>query len=432
MPQVRPFRGLSPALPVGAPDGQRVHDISPLVCPPYDVISADLRTQLLARDPHNAVRLELSAESEPHRAAARELATWTADGQLERRTPPTLYYYGHARQPGAVEPGVQGVLARVLLEPFGGGVRAHEHTMPAPKADRLALLRATRTQLSPILVLYFDRSGRYDHLMGRAWSEGWQARDEDGLLHTLSAIEPDEQLIGYLSRQRLYIADGHHRYETALAYQAEVRSEPPAAHAEPGSLAADWMMMVLVNAAQEQLEIQATHRLVTGVDAERLRSLVRDPQPLWQAIPAPPSDLPTRLAELGDAVEPVIGLLLPNDEGYLLVGDADGIADRMRRQQIGPVVRGLDVAVLQTAILEDRLAIPAASIAAGERVAYTRSAIRAQQAVAAGDAQAAFLLRSTRLDQLAAVADAGEAMPQKSTYFYPKLLTGMVFNPLED
>jgi len=432
MPQVRPFRGISYALPRDLPDGTRARDVSDLVCPPYDVISADLRAALLERDPHNAVRLELSAEAEPQMAAARTLAAWLADGTLERRPDPSLYYYRHARLSDPDEPSVQGVLARVLLEPFGAGVRAHEHTMAAPKADRLALLHATRTQLSPILALYFDRSARYDHLMGRAWSDEWRARDADGLLHALSAIEPDDQLSGYLSRQRLYIADGHHRYETALAYQAEVRADPSHARAAAGSLPADWMMIVLVNADREQVEIQATHRLILDADPEQLASLATDPGPLWQVIPVAPADLAGRLEQLGGADEPVIGLLLPGDKGFLLVGDADAVADRMRREQTGSAVRGLDLAVLHTAVLDDRLGIDPAAIAAGGRVAYTRSAVEAQRAVAVGAARAAFLVRPTRLEQIAAVADAGGVMPQKSTYFYPKLLTGLVFNPLED
>ena len=134
--------------------------------------------------------------------------------------------------------------------------------MPGPKADRLALLGATRTQFSPILAVYFDRSERYRHVMSRAWSDEWRARDEDGLLHTVAEVEPDDRLLTYLSRQRLYIADGHHRYETALAYQAEVRSDPALADLPPGELAADWIMAVLVNAEMEEIDIRPTHRLL--------------------------------------------------------------------------------------------------------------------------------------------------------------------------
>ncbi len=134
--------------------------------------------------------------------------------------------------------------------------------MPGPKADRLGLLTATRTQLSPILVLYSDRSDRYGGIVERPVFEEWRARDGDGLLHRAGVIDEDAGLAAYLSRQKIVVADGHHRYETALAYQAEVRAQPVAGSAEPGALAADWVMAVLVNAAQERLEIRPTHRLL--------------------------------------------------------------------------------------------------------------------------------------------------------------------------
>ena len=132
------------------------------------------------------------------------------------------------------------------------------------------------------------------------------------------------------------------------------------------------------------------------------------------------------------AEEPVFGVILPGNEGWLLVGDADAIGDRMRREQTSTAVRGLDLAILHAAVLDDRLGIDGAALAAGERLAYTRSEADALDRVARGDAAAAILVRPTRLEQLAAVASAGDVMPQKSTYFYPKLLTGLVFNPLED
>ena len=300
--------------------------------------------------------------------------------------------------------------------------------MPGPKAERLALLRATRTQLSPILAVYFDRSDPYSHLMARAWSDEWRARDDDGLLHQLAAVEPDERLLGYLSRQRLYVADGHHRYETALAYQAEVRSDSRLADAEPGSLAADWMMMVLVNAEREELEILATHRLVLDADADRLR----EPGPLFDAVPMLAANLPESLEARRDHEAPVFGLVLPAGEGYLLVGKPDPIADRMRAERTSTAVRRLDLAVLHAALLEDRLGIDPGAVAGGERLIYTRDASDAIARATSGEVSAAILVRPTRLHELAEVAGAGDVMPQKSTYFYPKLLTGMVFNPLED
>jgi uncharacterized protein (DUF1015 family) len=410
----------------------RLADLTDLVCPPYDVISDAQRQELLARDARNAVRLEYSAEPDSHAAAAGTLAAWLEDGTLERRADPAAYYYRHGTTSAPDDLTVEGIVVRVQLEPWGDGVRPHEHTMPGPKADRLALLHATGTQLSPILAVYFDRSERYHHVMGRAWSDEWRARDGDGILHQLTAIEADDRLIGYLAKQTLFIADGHHRYETALAYQAEIRADPRWADAPPGSLAADWIMMMLVNAELAELEIRPTHRLLLDVDPEALRALVAGDDPLFEAIPMAPVDLAAALEDRRHDETPVFGLVLAGDDGHLLVGDPDGLADRLRRERMSAAVRGLDLAALHVAVLGDRLGISEADVAAGTRLAYTRDEADARERVARGEAAAAILVRPTPLEQLAEVASAGDVMPQKSTYFYPKLLTGMVFNPVSD
>jgi len=446
MPLVRPLRGLGYALDrfgsgdiparvrppgEGAASAGRVADLTDLVCPPYDVINDSQRAALLARHPRNAVRLELSAEAAPHRAAAEALAAWQADGTLSIRSRAAFYGYRYQAADSTESAAVRGILARIRLEPWGPGIRPHEHTMPGPKEDRLGLLQATRTQLSPILILYADRSARYAPLVERAVFDEWRARDGDGLLHRTGVIESDQGLAAYLSRRRLVVADGHHRYETALAYQAEVRSKPIPGAAAPGALAADWVMAVLVNAAREQLEIRPTHRLLRRVDADRLRALVQGPDPLFQAVPVAPEQLAQRLADLRDAEEAVFGMVLPDGEGWLLIGDVDVAAERMRREPMSAPVRRLDLALLHAALLGDRLGITEADVAAGETLLYTRSEADARARVARGEVAAAILVRPTRLEELTAVAAAGDVMPQKSTYFYPKLLTGMVFYPLE-
>lgn len=446
MPRVAPFAGLhysftrigdaSVPARVRLTDDEaaspiRIADLTDVVCPPYDVISDDKRNELLERSERNAVRLEYSPEPDPHAAAAEALVAWIGDGTLERRAGAAAYYYRHTTASAPQVLTVEGVVVRVLLEPWGDGIRPHEHTMPGPKADRLALLHATRTQLSPILAVYFDRSERYHHIMGRGWSDEWRARDDDGLVHQLTAIEPDDRLLGYLGRQTLSIADGHHRYETALAYQAQVRADSRWAGTPPGELAADWIMMMLVNAELTELEIRPTHRVLLDADADALRALTVD-DTLFTAIPVAPEVLAARLDERRFGDEPAFGLVLPGGEGYLLIGDPDGLADRLRREPMSAAVRALDLAALHVVVLRDRLGISETDVAGGKRLAYTRDEADARDRVATGGASAAILVRPTRLDQLADVATAGDVMPQKSTYFYPKLLTGMVFNPLED
>ena len=446
MPRVSPFAGLhysharfgSPTVPARvrlADDGVAPHaqlaDVTDVVCPPYDVIDDPVRRELLDRHDRNAIRLEYSAAPDPYAAASAALDAWVADGTLERRAEPALYSYRHATASAPNEPTVEGLVVRVMLEPWGGGIRPHEHTMPGPKADRLALLGATRTQLSPILAVYFDAS-EPAHWLDEAAGEEWRARDEDGLIHQLRAFEHDGSVLDDLARQTLFVADGHHRYETALAYQAQVRADARWADAGAGELAADWTMMMVVNAELSELQILPTHRILLDADLDALRVLAAGDDPLFTSIPLAPDALAAALQERGSAAAPAFGLLLPGGEGYLLVGDPDRLAERLGRERMSGPARGLDLAALHVAVLEDRLGISADDLAGGKRLAYTRDEAEARQRVATGDAKAAILVRPTRLDQLADVATAGDVMPQKSTYFYPKLLTGMVFNPLED
>jgi uncharacterized protein (DUF1015 family) len=448
MPQVRPFRPIayapgryaSPVVPprIRLPDspderpaaGRSVSDLTDVVCPPYDVIDDELQRHLLERDPHNAVRVELPRGDDPHASAAKALKAWLADGTLQRRAQGSIYYYAHASSEMPDELTVQGMLARVLLEPYGSDVRAHELTMPGPKADRLEHLRVTGTQFSPILAIYFDASERYRHVMARAWTDEWRARDADGLLHTVAEVEPDDRLLAFLSRQRLYIADGHHRYETALAHRAEVRADPANAAAAPGELAADWVMAVLVNAEFEELQVLPTHRLVRGVDAGALERLAAGGLAPWRIEAVAFDALQQALRATGG--DPAFGLLLSGERSFLMSAEREAVAERMHRERVSSAVARLDLAILHAALLDDLLGIDAGHLAAGDRLTYTRSADEARRSVGLGEAQAAFLVRPTGLEELAAVAGAGDVMPQKSTYFYPKLLTGMVFNPVED
>jgi hypothetical protein len=190
--------------------------------------------------------------------------------------------------------------------------------------------------------------------------------------------------------------------------------------------------VVLVNAEMEELDIRPTHRLIRGEGAGALESLASEPGSTWQAEPMAPEALAGRLDALRELDQPVFGLILLGGRGYLVTGDRQAAVERMARERVSTAVGRLDLAILHAALLDDVLGIDVAQVAAGERLAYTRSEAEARRAVESGEAQAAVLVRPTRLDELAAVAMAGDVMPQKSTYFYPKLLTGMVFNPLED
>ena len=209
-----------------------------------------------------------------------------------------------------------------------------------------------------------------------------------------------------------------------------MRADARFAGAAAGELAADWIMMQVVNAELSELEIRPTHRLILDADADALGTLASDPD--FFASPMPPDALADALDERRHEPAPTFGVVLPAGKGWLLVGDSAALAARLRLEPMSAAVQRLDLAALHVALLRDRLGITDDDVAAGNRLAYTRDAAEAIDRVARGDAAAALLVRPTRIDQMADVANAGDVMPQKSTYFYPKLLTGMVFNPLEE
>jgi hypothetical protein len=188
-------------------------------------------------------------------------------------------------------------------------------------------------------------------------------------------------------------------------------------------------MMVLVNAEMEELRVLPTHRLLRDVDSDALERLASGETAPWRSGALTEDELLTVLGQGDD--EPVFGLLLPGDRSFLLRISREDATERMRRERVSTAVAKLDLAILHAALLDDVLTIGTAEVAAGERLAYTRSTAEARRAVESGEARAAILVRPTDLDQIAAVASAGDVMPQKSTYFYPKLLTGMAFNSLE-
>jgi uncharacterized protein (DUF1015 family) len=338
--EVRPFRAER--------YGERAGELEDLVAPPYDVIGSTEREEYLSRSPYNVVHLTLPDSEED---AARDLAAWRADAILVRDAEPAAWALSQSYVgPDGVSRVRNGLVVALRLEPYDRGVvLPHERTHAGPKQGRLRLLRATRTQFEPIFLLH------------------------DGAAVELPAREPDLALDGERLWRldavpdvpgQLLIADGHHRYETALAF-----------HAEDGTDASAWLMVVLVSTREEGLTIFPTHRV-----ARRIGD-VAGPE-----IERPGDELP--------------GVVLYRDGRYLLVeGD------------------GLDVEVV------DRLAT--------EGVTYTPRRAEAEALVDRGDAQGAFLLRPTRIEDVFAYARRGEVLPQKTTYFFPKLTSGLLFHPLD-
>jgi uncharacterized protein (DUF1015 family) len=339
MPEVEPFRA-------ERYDVAKAGELERLVAPPYDVISADERERLLARSPYNVVHLTLPQNEED---AGRDLEAWRRDGIVVRDPEPVFWFLAQDYVgPDGVERTRSGLVASMKVEPYETrAVLPHERTHSGPKEGRLRLLRATRTQLEPIFLLY-------DGEVVRRPSRAPDLRSGGDKLWRIDAV-PD------FTDTQLLIADGHHRYETALAY-AEEGGSP-------------YVMAVLVPTAQEGLTIFPTHRV-----ARRLNGVTGSP------IEEPGEELPGVVLYRGGSYE-----LVPGD--------------------------GLDVEIV------DRIA--------PEGLTYTPRRDDAVATVDRGDAEAAFLLRPTRIEDVWAVARRGATMPQKSTYFFPKLTSGLLFHPLD-
>jgi uncharacterized protein (DUF1015 family) len=440
VPNVRPFRALR-----YAPDV--VGDVGRVIAPPYDVIGERERSDLLARDPRNVVRLDLpTAElgdpdpDDRYRRAARLLARWRGEGAIRQDPRPMIYPYEQVfRRPG--DGAIQrrrGFFARVGLEPFGAGIRAHERTLPAAREDRYRLLRATNVNTSPVVAMYEDPSRRVGPLLDALSEEAptVTAVDMAGDTHRLWLLAAGtdgraEVLAEAASAATLTIADGHHRYETALRYAVERRvGTPDDAGRERGS---DHVLMLLLEPVAGPILVLPTHRVVRELGADGLTRLRASLGSLFAV-----DDGVTAEALLGrfgpaaasaEAAPGELGLWT-RDGGAVLRARSEAFATLLTSG--GPAVRRLDVSLLGAA-LEASAGLDGAAVAAGERLVYTKDAADAMARVDAGTegADAAFLLHPTPASEIMAVAAEGDVMPQKSTYIYPKAATGMVINLLE-
>jgi uncharacterized protein (DUF1015 family) len=445
VPTLRPFRALRY-------DPSVVGDPSLVTAPPYDVIDPAARARLVARHPANVVRLDLPADEpgdapdDRYRRSARALAEWRSTGVLRKDPHPSVYVYEQTYAvPGTtLERTQRGFFARLRLEAFGpgAGVLPHERTMTGPKEDRYRLLRATGVNTSPVVVLSEDRTGGTGGRLA-AVAQGASADvdidDDDGVRHRLWALPADGQgesaetaaaLIAAAEGQPVVIADGHHRYETALRYRDE-RRMARSCEEDP---AFDYLLTLVLETASEPLTVLPTHRLVAavaGVAAATVPpggSLLGQLETLFQVTPADAGTL-RETFEGGGRTAGGSGRfgLWTREGGALLRARRDAFEPHLPPG--GEALRSLDVTLLGVA-LERLSSIDAAAVTAGA-VTYTKSAAEAIAAVDRGDAVAAWLLEGTPVAAIEAVARDGDVMPQKSTYFYPKALTGLVINPHE-
>ena len=431
-------------------------DLAAVVTPPYDVISPEAQARYYERAPENIIRLELGRD-EPgddelanrYTRAATTFATWRLQGVL-RQDAPALYLYEQRFQALGGERRRLSLLARVRVEPWEAGVvLPHEHTLSKPKSDRLKLTRATAATLSPIMALYDDPRGTLAKALAKPLKGAPEVAftDEAGEEHRLWVIRDAaliERVATFFRDQQLYIADGHHRYETALAYREELRE---ARRELPLDDAANFTLMALSAIEDPGLLVLPTHRIVYGVAQERLAEFTHDLAGLFESDPVLVDGLETLdgldIAQVTEALtrasdggaRTALALLAPEGARILRLTDAGRAAMDERagaHARASEAWRALDVAVLHELVLAHGLSIDEQAVRAGERVSYTRDPQEALDAVRSGanGAQLAFLLNPTPPAAIRDVARAGDRMPQKSTYFYPKLITGLLINPL--
>jgi uncharacterized protein (DUF1015 family) len=423
MAEIKPFRALRYTAKAG--------DIATLTCPPYDIISEEERLAYLKENPYNVVRLELPKGDDPYDEAGKTLKDWLSEGILRRDTNPGLYLYEEEFEAYGVRKKVKGIICLVKLEEFSKGIiLPHEETLSKAKEDRFRLMEATGCNFSQIYSLYMDEA----HTTGAridALSSGRPRYEfSDGAVTHRFWIVNDPEVIRAIcadfENRKLYIADGHHRYETALNYRNRRRECGTATGGE------DYVMMMLVDMEHDGLVVFPTHRLIRGVngfDAEKLLASCAE-----QFEVTPEEDIGTiepKLNDLYSQGKKAFACYTGGDRWTMLVLKDPGVMKSVLPEK-SDAYRGLDVSVLHSLILEKHLGIDRENMAKQTNLTYTRSFAEAVDSVRKGESQCAFILNPTRVTEIRDVAAAGEKMPQKSTYFYPKLITGLAMNQLHE
>ena len=428
MADVRPFRGLRY-------NAQRVA-LSDVVCPPYDVISPDEARRYRTRSHYNAILLDMPAANDEspgqdrYSHAAAEFVRWQSEGVLMRDESPSLYLLEQQfRGPDGVPRTRRGFIGRLRLEePASRIVIPHEHTNPGPRRDRLDLLRATRANLSQVFLLYPDDEHLVWRTVEQAAGPAVSVHDADGTLHSLrSASGPQaEKAAASLADRSLIIADGHHRYASALAYREERRAA--------GDHSADWCMAYFCGMDDPGLTIFAAHRLLKGIDVpplDEVRRRLAGSFTIVADIPDALDDPPAMMSRLtGNQTYPHFAVVLPAERRTLIVRLRDNApVERLVAGGLAPAVASLPVTVLHHVLLREVFHVePGASEGL---IDYYPRPDDAFASLRAGDHKLGVFLSASTVDDVNRVAAAGEFMPQKATYFFPKLLTGLVFDLLD-
>jgi uncharacterized protein (DUF1015 family) len=406
-----------------------------VLAPPYDVISEEERARLEALDPHNSVRLELprGEGDQKYDEAARLLSKWLEDGVLKRDTRPGIYRYDQTftvAELGGRRFVRRGLICALRLAAYDEHVvLPHERTLRGPKEDRLKLMRTTRAHFSHIFGLYRDPSMATDRAFGHvdARPPDFEGRTGDGTLHRLWRVNDREtiaQVARTLAPLPVYIADGHHRYETMLALRDEMRALGAGSRS-----ATEFATFFLMNMADPGLIVLPTHRLVHSLPAFDLAALLDKVRGHFSVstVAGGAGDAAALKLAVHERAEtrPTFGMVVP--------GEKDAWVLRLESDPYLPVhksLANLDVTNLHGLIIEQYLGIDREAQEKQTHLTYVKDTADALARVARGEAQVGFIMNPTRVDQVLDVADHGQTMPQKSTFFYPKIATGLVINPI--
>lgn len=426
MAVIKPFKGMRY-------DTSKAGEISKLCCPPYDIISEKQRIDYINENEYNIIRLELPKDGEnPYSNASDVLNMWREKGILIHEDKPAIYIYEEEFNAYSERKSIKGIIARVKLEEFSKGIiLPHEFTLSKAKEDRLNLMKATNCNFSQIYALYMEEN----HLTLKTIDEYSQCAsnleftDSDDVTHRLWIVTDEEiinKIVDDFAYRRLYIADGHHRYETALNYRNYCRESGISKEGDPQ----DYQMIYLVDMDHPGLVVFPTHRLVRDLpnfDKNKMLELC-EKYFIITAV-SDNENMERELAKCYDEGKNAFGFYCGNGEWYLLV-----LKDTEVMSQFLPNLctasQRLDVSVLHTLILENIFGIDKENMANQVNLTYTKFFDEAVSLVDSGEFQCSFVLNPTRVSEIRNVAAAGEKMPQKSTYFYPKMITGMVMNDL--
>jgi uncharacterized protein (DUF1015 family) len=414
-------------------DRGRSGDLKDLIAPPYDLIDSKRQNELYARNSHNVVRLELNRENDPYAAAAATMQQWIAGGILAPAEQPAIYSYTQKFDLNGRELSRHGLIARVRLEEFTAGrILPHERTFPKAKEDRLRLLTATRTNISPIFGLFPSGDRELADLVREVKTRPamLEVIDDLGIHNEVRPIDSIGEIAivqRALANARILIADGHHRYETALEYRRRRRA---AAGQDADMIAPfDYVMMTLVAFDDPGLVILPTHRQVRELPAEAIATFdARAREAFDIDSHKDPGDLKRALAAGGRGS---LGVALRGDRTLriLRLRNQDALKDSL--PDAAQAVRELDVSILHALVFDRIFGLKPEAIRAGGNIEYTIDADGALAAVSAGTSAGAFLMNPPTVNDVERVCGAGATMPEKSTYFHPKLLTGLLMNPLD-